>query len=81
MHNSGVFLQQWTSKAAQYEWREKKIATLLRCMPDFPYGQASFPRATLLFTAALLSIINFPLTAARGTVPHAKGTIVSKASN
>ena len=60
---------------------EKKTATFLRCMPDFPYGQASFPRATLPFTAALLPIINFPLRAARGTVPHAKDTIVSNASN
>ena len=80
MHNFGVFLQQWKSKAAQYEWREKN-ATFLRCMPDFPYGQASFPRATLTFTAALLPIMNFPLRAAHGTVRHARGTIVSNASN
>jgi hypothetical protein len=60
---------------------EKIIVTFLRCMPDFPYGQASFPRATLLFTAALLSIINFPLRAAHGVVPHAKCTIVSNTSN
>jgi len=48
---------------------EKIIVTFLRCMPDFPYEKASFPRATLPFTAALLSVINFPLRAARGMVP------------
>jgi len=60
---------------------EKKIATFLRCMPDFPYGQASFPHPPLPVTAPLLLIINFPLRAVRGTVPHAKGMIVSNTSN